>query len=163
MASRRIEQAAGGDPPRRRPARADTGRAARRQDPLRRHRGDGRATRPDARGAARRPGAECATIPKVPDRNTQWLIGALLALAALLWTQHGATNARLDEIGVRIGRLEVAVDNNRREISELRTELRAEIRELDARVRAVEIELGKVTQRLATLERAILPAAPPAG
>ena len=106
----------------------------------------------------------------MPDRNTQWLIGALLALAALLWTQHGATNARLDEIGVRIGRLEVAVDNNRREMgdlrremSELRTELRAEIRELDARVRAVEIELGKVTQRLATLERAILPAAPPAG
>ena len=95
----------------------------------------------------------------MPDRNTQWLIGALLALAALLWTQHGATNARLDEIGVRIGRLEVAVDNNRREMSELRTE----IRELDARVRAVEIELGKVTQRLATLERAILPAAPPAG
>ena len=98
----------------------------------------------------------------MPDRNTQWLIGALLALAALLWTQHGATNARLDEIGVRIGRLEVAVDNNRREMSELRTELRAEIRKLDARVRAVEIELGKVTQRLATLERAILPAAPPA-
>ena len=91
--------------------------------------------------------------------DAQWLIGALLALAALLWTQHGATNARLDEIGVRIGRLEVAVDNNRREMSELRTE----IRELDARVRAVEIELGKVTQRLATLERAILPAAPPAG
>ena len=146
MASRRIEQAADGDPPSRRAARADTD------------------------GAARRPGAECATIPKVPDRNTQWLIGALLALAALLWTQHGATNARLDEIGVRIGRLEVAVDNNRREMgdlrremSELRTELRAEIRELDARVRAVEIELGKVTQRLATLERAILPAAPPAG
>ena len=106
----------------------------------------------------------------MPDRNTQWLIGALLALAALLWTQHGATNARLDELGVRIGRLEVAVDNNRmetrREMSELRremSELRAEIRELDARVRAVEIELGKVTQRLTTLERAILPAAPPAG
>ena len=102
---------------------------------------------------------ECATIQKVPDRNTQWLIGALLALAALLWTQHGATSARLDELGARIGRLEVAVDNIRREMSELR----AEIRELDARVRAVEIELGKVTQRLTTLERAILPAAPPVG
>ena len=106
MASRRIEQAAGGDPPSRRAARADTG------------------------GAARRPGAECATIPKVPDRNTQWLIGALLALAALLWTQHGAANARLDELGVRIGRLEVAVGNNRREMGDLRremSELRAEI------------------------------------
>ena len=110
----------------------------------------------------------------MPDRNTQWRIGALLALAALLWTQHGATNARLDELGVRIGRLEVAVDNNRmetrremselrREMSELRAEIRAELRELDARVRAVEIELGKITQRLTTLERAILPAAPPAG
>ena len=66
------------------------------------------------------------------------------------------------EIGVRIGRLEVAVDNNRREMGEFRTEIRAGIREIDARVRAVEVELGKVTQRLATLARAILPAAPPA-
>ena len=99
----------------------------------------------------------------MPDRNTQWLIGALLALAALLWTQHGATNARLDELGVRIGRLEVAVDNNRMEIRREINELRTELRELDARVRAVEIELGKVTQRLTTLERVILPAAPPAG
>ena len=99
----------------------------------------------------------------MPDRNTQWLIGALLALAALLWTQHGATSARLDELGVRIGRLEVAVDNNRMEIRREINELRTELRELDARVRAVEIELGKVTQRLTTLERVILPAAPPAG
>ena len=99
----------------------------------------------------------------MPGQNTQWRIGALLALAALLWTQHGATNARLDELGVRIGRLEVAVDNNRMEIRREINELRTELRELDARVRAVEIELGKVTQRLTTLERAILPAAPPAG
>ena len=107
---------------------------------------------------------------EMPDRNTQWLIGAVLAFAALFWTQQGATNARLDEIGARLGRLEVAVDNNRAEIrdlrsemSALRTELQAQIRELDARLRAVEIELGKVNQRLATLERAVLPAAPPAG
>ena len=103
----------------------------------------------------------------------QWLIGALIAFAALLWTQHGATSARLDELGARMGRLEVAVDDNRMEIralrtelrsemSVLRTELRAEIRELDARVRAVEIELGKVNQRLTALERALLPATPPA-
>ena len=115
-------------------------------------------------------------MPKMPDRNTQWLIGAMLAFAALVWTQNGATNARLDEIAARLGRLEVAVDDNRAEIrdlrsemsdlrtemSDLRTEIRTEIRELDALVRAVEIELGKVNQRLATLERAILPDAPPA-
>ena len=104
----------------------------------------------------------------------------MLAFAALVWTQHGATSARLDELGARMGRLEVAVDNNRAEIRDLRTEfrsdmsalraevrgemsdLRAEIRALDARLRAVEIELGKVNQRLTTLERAVLPAAPPA-
>lgn len=100
-------------------------------------------------------------MPKMPDRNTQWLIGAFLAFAALVWTQNGATNARLDELGARI-------DDLRSEMSDFRTEIRSEmsdlqiqIRELDARVRAVEIELGKVNQRLTTIERAILPAATP--
>ena len=109
-----------------------------------------------------------------------WRIGALLTFFAFFWMQNSATKARLDELGARMGRLEVAVDNNRAEIRDLRTEfrsdmsalraevrgemsdLRAELRALDARLRAVEIELGKVNQRLATLERAVLPAAPPA-
>lgn len=120
-----------------------------------------------------RPGVECATMAKMPDRNTQWLIGALIAFAALLWTQHGATSARLDELGARIDDLRSEMSDFRTEIrsemsdlrtqmNDLRTEIRAEIRELDARVRAVEIELGKVNQRLTALERAILPATPPA-
>ena len=100
---------------------------------------------------------------KMPDRNTQWLIGALLAFAALLWTQQGATNARLDEIGARLGDLRSEMSDLRTELRGEMSELRTELRELDARLRAVEIELGKVNQRLATLERAVLPAAPPGG
>ena len=100
-------------------------------------------------------------MPKMPDRNTQWLIGALLAFAALLWTQNGATNARLDELGARIDDLRSEMSDFRTEIRSEMSDLQVQIRELDARVRAVEIELGKVNQRLTTLERAILPAATP--
>ena len=100
-------------------------------------------------------------MPKMPDRNTQWLIGALFAFAALVWTQNGATNARLDELGARIDDLRSEMSDFRTEIRSEMSDLQVQIRELDARVRAVEIELGKVNQRLTTLERAILPAATP--
>ena len=100
-------------------------------------------------------------MPKMPDRNAQWLIGALLAFAALLWTQNGATNARLDELGARIDDLRSEMSDFRTEIRREMSDLQVQIRELDARVRAVEIELEKVNQRLTTLERAILPAATP--
>ena len=42
------------------------------------------------------------------------------------------------------------------EIDSLRTEVRADLRRLDDRLRGVEIEFGKVDQRLLTLERVML-------
>ena len=42
------------------------------------------------------------------------------------------------------------------EIDSLRAEVRADLRRLDDRLRGVEIEFGRVDQRLLTLERVIL-------
>ncbi len=42
------------------------------------------------------------------------------------------------------------------EIDSLRTKVRADLRRLDDRLRGVEIEFGKVDQRLLTLERVML-------
>jgi chromosome segregation ATPase len=47
-------------------------------------------------------------------------------------------------------------------IDELRNDMREDHREFNTRLRNVEIEFGKVEQRLETLERAVLPQAPAA-
>ena len=78
--------------------------------------------------------------------DTKWIIGtivpAILVVAGLLSMQIAGVNARLDDTNARLERLE------------------GDARSLDARVRAVEITLGQVLQRLETLERVILPAGP---
>ena len=73
----------------------------------------------------------------MPSRDAQWIIGAVLLVGGLLWSQGAETNARLDRI-------------------------ETDIRNIDARLRGVEIEFGKVDQRLATLERLHLPTPNPA-
>lgn len=90
------------------------------------------------------------------DGNTRWIVGTGIgtavtvltvgiALGGLMVSQHAGINARLDALDADV------------------RELRAEVRALDDRLRSVEIAFGKVDQRLETLERAILPAAAPAG
>ncbi len=64
-------------------------------------------------------------------------------------------NARLDDQSAQMAGL---AD----QIAELRTEVRADVRRLDDRLRAVEIAFGKVDQRLLILERVLIPA-PDAG
>ncbi len=79
----------------------------------------------------------------MPDKNTQWLLGMGFTLAVLILGQGYLVNARIDALQ-----------------GELRTglaEIRADIRSLDDRLRAVEVAFGKVEQRLETLERVILP------
>ncbi|MCY4025207.1 MAG: hypothetical protein OXH75_02700 [Acidobacteria bacterium] len=49
----------------------------------------------------------------------------------------------------------------REDVDKLRRELREDHATLDARLRGVEIGFAKIDQRLATVERAILPQAPP--
>ena len=74
----------------------------------------------------------------------QWAIGTVVVLVGLLvWridAGFAGVNARIDDLRGRIERLET------------------DVRSLDDRVRGVEITLGKVDQRLATLERLPSPA-----
>lgn len=93
----------------------------------------------------------------MPDRNVQWIIGALIAIvvpaAVALGTQ--ISGLREDVRGNRI-----AIDNVRAElhtaIDNVRLELRAEIRAFDDRLRAVEIDVGKLQQQSVTINRQIL-------
>ena len=84
--------------------------------------------------------------PSRISNDTKWIIGtivpAILVVAGLLSMQIAGVNARLDDTNARLERLE------------------GDARSLDARVRAVEITLGQVLQRLETLERVILPPEP---
>lgn len=73
----------------------------------------------------------------MPSRDAQWIIGAILAAAVALSVQI---------VGLR-GDL---------------AEMRIDVRRLDDRLRIVEVEFGKVDQRLATLERLHLPTPNPA-
>lgn len=88
--------------------------------------------------------------------DTKWIIGtivpAILVVAGLLSAQIAGVNARIDDVNVRIDDLRTEIKG---EIAVLRDDLRG----MDARLRAVEVAFGQVDQRLATLERAILPAA----
>ena len=78
----------------------------------------------------------------MPSRDAQWVIGTVLAAVVALYAGIG-------------GQFDALRDDVRR----LETRLEARIDALDARLRAVEVELGKVVQRLATLERLHLPTA----
>ncbi len=73
--------------------------------------------------------------------------------------QLDATNGRIDELRNEMnGRF----DTTNGRIDELRNDMREDHREFNTRLRNVEIEFGKVEQRLETLERAVLPQAPAA-
>ncbi len=63
-------------------------------------------------------------------------------------------STRIDSNGAAIGR-------NRAAIESLRDDMREDHQNLDTRLRAVEIDFGKVDQRLLTLERILLPPAEP--
>ena len=93
--------------------------------------------------------------------DTKWIIGTGIAvitatvgtggvLAGLLLTQIGAVNARIDDL--RADMLDFRADMR---------EIRATLERFDARLDAIEVALAKLDQRLLTIERIVLPAAPP--
>lgn len=73
----------------------------------------------------------------MPSRDAQWIIGTILAAAVALSVQIAGLRGDL-------------------------AEMRIDVRRLDDRLRIVEVEFGKVDQRLATLERLHLPTPNPA-
>ena len=75
------------------------------------------------------------------------IVGTSLAIAGLLSVQMSG----------QISGLSVRIDDVRADMREMR----ATMDRFDARLDAVEVALGKVDQRLLTIERVVLPAAPP--
>ena len=71
------------------------------------------------------------------------IIGTGLVLAGLLSTQIAGVNTRIDDLRV--------------DLRELRADMRDDHASFDTRLDAVEVELGKVGQRLLTIERVVLP------
>ena len=94
--------------------------------------------------------------------DAKWIVGTgtgivavILAtgvgLAGLIVSQHAGIYARMDSFDARMDRIEDRMDR-----------IEDRLDGFDERLRAVEVSFGKVDQRLLTLERAIIPAAPPA-
>ena len=94
------------------------------------------------------------------------------AIVVTLGVGTCSTNARIDDVNRRLDDLnadvnrrfdEQTADVNRR-FDDVRADirgLRADHRRFDERLRAVEIALGQVDQRLLTIERVVLPPASP--
>ena len=77
------------------------------------------------------------------------IVGTGLVLAGLLSAQIAGVNARVDDVRADM-----------REMREMR-EIRASMERFDARLDAVEVALGKLDQRLLTIERVVLPGTAP--
>ena len=82
-------------------------------------------------------------------------IGVTAVVVSVIAVVANGINSRLNALGSQLNTMDGRIDA-------LRSEMREDHQRLDARLRHVEIEFGKVGQRLATLERAVLPQAPPA-
>lgn len=74
-------------------------------------------------------------------------IGVTAVVVSVIAIVASGVNSRLDSMNARI--------------EALRGDMREDHKGLDTRLRNVEIEFGKVGQRLEALERAVLPQAPP--
>ena len=74
-------------------------------------------------------------------------IGVTAVVVSVIANVASGINSRLNTMNARI--------------EALRSDMRKDQQGLDTRLRNVEIEFGKVGQRLETLERAVLPQAPP--
>ena len=101
----------------------------------------------------------------MPSRDAQWIIGVIVAAVIALSTQTAGLHRRIDDIGGQVDGLRVEIAGVRNEVASVRNEvaaLRSDVDDdldgLDARLRAVEVAFGKVDQRLATIERVVLPA-----
>ena len=66
----------------------------------------------------------------------------------------------MDALNGRVESVDRRLDTLRGDMREDHREMREDHREFNTRLRNVEIEFGKVEQRLETLERAVLPQAP---
>ena len=91
------------------------------------------------------------------DRLT--IIGVALAtVIAIVTMVNGNVNARVGDLRAD---MDARINDLAADLRDFRTEANSRMDRFDAWLRAVEIAFPKIDQRLATLERAIIPAAQP--
>ena len=108
--------------------------------------------------------------------DTKWTVGTAMVLAGLLSAQIAGVNARIDDLRADLtAQLSAQIAGVNARIDDLRADLTARIDRIETRIdrietrldgfgerlRNVEVEFGKVDQRLLTIERVILPAPDP--
>ena len=97
--------------------------------------------------------------------DTKWTVGTALVLAGLLSAQIAGVNARIDDLRAdlmaQIAGVNARVDDLRADLTARIDRIETRLDGIDERLRNVEIEFGKVDQRLLTIERVILPAPDP--
>ena len=111
----------------------------------------------------------------MPDRNAQWTIGTLIAVAIALSMQVNMQTSGLradinqirneisqfrNEMNQRFNQLRNEMNQLRNEMNQRFSETNRRLESFDERLRNVEIASGKVDQRLAIIERVVLPDAP---
>ena len=93
-------------------------------------------------------------------------IGATAVIVSVVAVVASGINGRLNPMSARLNAMSARLDAMNGQlngtIESLRGDMRADHQALDGLLRAVEITLGKVEQRLDTAEHARLPQAPPA-
>ena len=85
------------------------------------------------------------------------IIGTGLTVVAVLSMQIAGVNTRIDDVNLRIDDVNLRIDDLRTEVRTLRADLRADLIRFDERLDALAVAVGKVEQRLDTLERVLLP------
>ena len=89
--------------------------------------------------------------------DTKWIIGTIVVLAGLLSAQIAGVNTRIDDLradlNARMDRIEARMDR----IEARMDRIEARIDAVDERLRNVELALGKIDQRLLTIEGVVLP------
>ncbi len=92
------------------------------------------------------------------------IIGTGLAITTIIVSTiavvAGGLNDHLATIGGQMNVMNGQIDELRNDMREDHREMREDHREFNTWLRNVEIEFGKVEQRLETLERAVLPQPP---
>ncbi len=102
-------------------------------------------------------GSTCSTNARIGDLNAR-IDDVHASLNARIDDVHASLNARIDEVHAS---LSARIDQVHASLSARIDRLEARLDGIDGRLRGVEIAFGQVDRRLATLERALLPAPAP--
>ena len=113
-----------------------------------------------------REGAGDDTPPSASAWECPWYreekVNETTIIASIIGTGIGVTAVVVSVIAIVASGINSRLNTMNARIEALRSDMRDDHHRLDTRLRSVEIEFGKVGQRLETLERAVLPQAPPA-